>query len=84
MPTCTTSKSRANGRLTASLKTSQASLIRCARYAPNTVETTYLYNDVAKTRAYYAFPLKQQTMHVQYWADMLTEAGFKESDIPTN
>ena len=55
-----------------------------ARFAPNTVETTYLYNDVAKTRAYYAFPLKQQTMHVQYWADMLTEAGFKESDIPTN
>ncbi len=55
-----------------------------ARFAPNTVETTYLYNDVTKTRAYYAFPLKQQTMHIQYWADMLTEAGFKESDIPTN
>ncbi len=55
-----------------------------ARFAPNTVETTYLYNDVSKQRAYYAFPLKQQTMHVQYWADMLTEAGFKESDIPTN
>ena len=55
-----------------------------ARFAPNTVETTYLYNDVSKKRAYYAFPLKQQTMHVQYWADMLTEAGFKESDIPTN
>ena len=55
-----------------------------ARFAPNTVETTYLYNDVTKTRAYYAFPLKQQTMHVQYWADMLNEAGFKESDIPTN
>ena len=55
-----------------------------ARFAPNTVETTYLYNDVAKTRAYYAFPLRQQTMHIQYWADMLTEAGFKETDIPTN
>ena len=55
-----------------------------ARFAPNTVETTYLYNDVTKKRAYYAFPLKQQTMHIQYWADMLTGAGFKESDIPTN
>jgi len=55
-----------------------------AQFAPNTVETTYLYNDVTKKRAYYAFPLKQQTMHIQYWADMLTEAGFKESDIPTN
>jgi multiple sugar transport system substrate-binding protein len=54
-----------------------------ARFAPNTAETTFLYNDVTKTRAYYAFPLKQQTMHVQYWSDMLTEAGFKESDIPT-
>jgi len=54
------------------------------RFAANTVETTFLYNDAAKKRAYYAFPLKQQTMHVQYWADMLTEAGFKESDIPTN
>ncbi len=55
-----------------------------ARFAPNTVETTFLYNDVTKSRGYYAFPMKQQTMHIQYWADMLTEAGLKESDIPTN
>ena len=55
-----------------------------ASFAPNTAETAFLYNDVTKKRAYYAFPLKQQTMHIQYWADMLTEAGFKESDIPTN
>jgi multiple sugar transport system substrate-binding protein len=54
------------------------------RFAANTVETTNLYNDVTKKRAYFAFPIKQQTMHVQYWADMLAEAGFKESDIPTN
>jgi multiple sugar transport system substrate-binding protein len=54
-----------------------------ARFAPNTVETAFLYNDVAKTRAYYAFPMKQQTMHIEYWVDMLNEAGFKESDIPT-
>src|SRR5256714_194216 len=54
-----------------------------AQFLPNTVETTYLYNDQAKKRAYYAFPLKQQTMHIQYWIDMLGEAGFKESDIPT-
>src|ERR1041385_6866182 len=51
-------------------------------FAPSTVETTYLLNDKAKKRAYYAFPLKQQTMHIQYWIDMLNEAGFKESDIP--
>ena len=54
-----------------------------ARFAPNTVETTFLYNDQTKAKAYYAFPIKQQTMHVEYWIDMLTEAGFKESDIPT-
>ena len=52
------------------------------RFAPNTVETTHLYNEQAKKKAYYAFPIKQQTMHVQYWADMLGKAGFKESDIP--
>ncbi len=53
------------------------------RFAPNTVETTFLYNDKMKKRAYYAFPLKQQTMHIEYWVDMLADAGFKESDIPT-
>jgi len=52
------------------------------RFAPNTVETTFLYNDQAKKRAYYAYPIKQQTMHIQYWNDMLGTAGFKESDIP--
>jgi multiple sugar transport system substrate-binding protein len=52
-------------------------------FAPNTLETANLYNDVAKKRAYYGFPLKQQSMHVQIWKDMLEKAGFKESDIPT-
>lgn len=52
------------------------------RFAPNTLETTHLYNDRAKNRAYYAFPIKQQTMHVEYWIDMLEQAGFKESDVP--
>src|SRR3954464_14310935 len=36
-----------------------------ARFAPNTVETTFLYNDQTKSKAYYAFPIKQQTMHIQ-------------------
>ncbi|TIP51502.1 MAG: carbohydrate ABC transporter substrate-binding protein [Mesorhizobium sp.] len=53
------------------------------QFAPNTVSTTYLWNDKEKKRAYYAFPLKQQTMHIQYWNDMLEQAGFKASDIPT-
>jgi len=54
-----------------------------AQFLPNTLETVYLYNDKTKKRAYYAFPLKQQTMHIEYWIDMLSDAGFKESDIPT-
>ncbi len=52
-------------------------------FAPNTLETASLYNDQTKKKAYYGFPLKQQTMHVQIWKDMLETAGFKESDIPT-
>jgi multiple sugar transport system substrate-binding protein len=53
-----------------------------AKFEPTALSTTFLYNDQAKKRAYYAFPLKQQTMHIQYWKDMLADAGFKESDIP--
>jgi multiple sugar transport system substrate-binding protein len=53
-----------------------------AKFLPNTLETTYMYNGKAKKRGYYAFPVKRQTMHIQYWKDMLAEAGFKESDIP--
>jgi len=32
---------------------------------------------------YFAFPIKQQTMHIEYWGDMLADAGFKDADIPT-
>lgn len=55
-----------------------------AKFEPNALSTTFLYNDAAKKRAYYAYPIKQQTMHIQYWKDMLADAGFKESDIPTD
>src|SRR5882757_3597319 len=52
-------------------------------FAPNTLETAQLYNDATKKKAYYGFPLKQQSMHVQIWGDLLEKAGFKASDIPT-
>ena len=52
------------------------------RFSPNTVETAFLFNDKAKKKAYYAFPIKQQTLHIQYWKDMLAQAGIKESEIP--
>src|SRR5258706_1921703 len=53
-----------------------------ANFLPITLETAFMWNDKAKKRAYYAFPMKRQTMHIQYWKDMLAEAGYKESDIP--
>jgi multiple sugar transport system substrate-binding protein len=53
-----------------------------AKFEPRALSTTFLLNNTNQTRAYYAFPLKQQTMHIQYWKDMLADAGFKESDIP--
>jgi multiple sugar transport system substrate-binding protein len=53
-----------------------------AKFEPAALATTFLYNNSAQKRAYYAFPVKQQTMHIQYWRDMLADAGFKESDIP--
>jgi multiple sugar transport system substrate-binding protein len=52
------------------------------KFEPSALSTTFLYNNAKQTRAYYAFPVKQQTMHIQYWKDMLAEAGFKDSDIP--
>ena len=53
-----------------------------AAFLPVTLETAYLLNEKTGKRAYYAFPMKRQTMHIQYWKDMLAEAGLKESDIP--
>lgn len=54
-----------------------------AKFEPRALSTTFLYNNAEQKRAYYAFPIRQQTMHIQYWKDMLADAGFKESDIPT-
>jgi multiple sugar transport system substrate-binding protein len=53
-----------------------------AKFEPTALSTTFLLNNANGKRAYYAFPIKQQTMHIQYWKDMLAEAGFKDSDIP--
>jgi len=53
-----------------------------SKFEPRALSTTFLLNNANQKRAYYAFPLKQQTMHIQYWKDMLADAGFKDSDIP--
>jgi multiple sugar transport system substrate-binding protein len=54
------------------------------KFEPAALATTFLYNNATQSRAYYAYPIKQQTMHIQYWKDMLADAGFKPSDIPTD
>lgn len=54
------------------------------KFLPGTLETVYLNNATAKKRAYYAMPVQQQTIHTFYWKDMIEEAGFKTTDIPTD
>ena len=51
-------------------------------FAPNTLETAYLYNDQTKKKAYYGFPLKQQSMHVQIWGDMLEQGRLQGERHP--
>ncbi len=53
-----------------------------SKFEPAALSTTFLFNNANQSRAYYAFPIKQQTMHIQYWKDMLAESGFTEADIP--
>jgi multiple sugar transport system substrate-binding protein len=47
------------------------------KFAPDTLETTYLFNERTKSKSYYAFAIKQQTMHIQYWGDILERAGLQ-------
>lgn len=53
-----------------------------AAFVPDALETTLLFGPDRK-KAYYAMPIQRQTIHINYWKDMLADAGFKESDIPT-
>ncbi len=43
------------------------------------LRATFLYNNQTKGRAYYAFPIKQQTMHIQYWKDVLADAASRKA-----
>ena len=51
-------------------------------YSPTALKSVYRYNNKTKKLAYYAVPLKQSSVHLHYWRDLLAEAGFTESDIP--
>jgi multiple sugar transport system substrate-binding protein len=41
-----------------------------------------LVNGKTGKKSYYAVPVEMQLMHINYWIDMLQDAGFKESDVP--
>ena len=47
-------------------------------YSSSAIASVYLYNNVANKRAYYAVPLKQQTIHIHYWQELLRTAGVRE------
>jgi multiple sugar transport system substrate-binding protein len=51
------------------------------KFLSNTLSTAFLAGPGGK-KSYFAAPVYQQTMHINYWNDMLAEAGFKASDIP--
>ena len=51
-------------------------------YNSSAIASVYLYNNVAKKRAYYAVPIKQHSLHIHYWRDMLADIGLSEQDIP--
>lgn len=53
------------------------------RFDPAALATTFLYDNTRQSRAFYAFPIRQQTLHVHYWNDMLASAGYTAGDIPT-
>ena len=55
-----------------------------SRFAPSTVEHMLLLNEKTGKKAYYGFPMKRQSLHVEIWSDMLGQAGFKPADIPTD
>jgi multiple sugar transport system substrate-binding protein len=52
-------------------------------YSNAALQSVNLYNYKQQKRSTYAIPLKQQTVHIHYWRDLLKEAGFTEEDIPT-
>jgi multiple sugar transport system substrate-binding protein len=53
-----------------------------ADYTSAALDAAYLYNEVAGDRSYYGVPIEQQTIHLHYWRNLLTEAGLDETQIP--
>jgi multiple sugar transport system substrate-binding protein len=54
-----------------------------AQYSKTALTAANLYDNVARKRAFYAIPLKQQALHYFVWRPMIEAAGYKVDDIPT-
>ena len=52
-------------------------------YSPEALESVYYQNKQMGKRSYYAVPISQQTIHIHYWNDFLTEANLSPEQIPT-
>lgn len=55
-----------------------------SEYSKTALTAANLYNNVAHKRSDYGVPLKQQAMHYSVWRPMVEQAGYKDSDIPTD
>jgi multiple sugar transport system substrate-binding protein len=53
-------------------------------YTPNALLAAKVYGSAKAGDRYYAVPLNQSTTHVHYWKDLLAEAGYAPTDIPTD
>ena len=50
-------------------------------YDTTALNSSYLYNQVKSKSSNYTVPIMQQTLHVHYWLDLISEAGLGE-EIP--
>jgi multiple sugar transport system substrate-binding protein len=53
-----------------------------SQYIDTALRATYCYNNVTKTRAYYAVPMKCSAVPFNIWQSLVEKAGYKISDIP--
>lgn len=51
-------------------------------YPPAILDAVNFYNNVEKKRSYYAVPFSQTTNFINYWGDLVEQAGFENKDIP--
>ncbi|NET45295.1 ABC transporter substrate-binding protein [Okeania sp. SIO2B3] len=50
-------------------------------YRDTALKSVYLYNNVESKSSYYAVPIMQESVHIHYWHDLISDAGLGE-EIP--